>query len=102
MPEVALSLMLLAGSSLLVRTFVTMRQRRSRLSADRLLTLRVPLPARRYPEPARKIAFFRELLDRVGRRARRHRGRAEHRAASVRQHVDCRRRRGHAARAPSR
>ncbi len=55
--------MLLAGASLLVRTFVTMRQLDLGFSADRLLTLRVPLPARRYPEPARKIAFFRELLD---------------------------------------
>ena len=64
--EVALALMLLAGASLLVRTFVTMRQLDLGFSADKLLTLRVPLPARRYPEPARKIAFFRELLDRVG------------------------------------
>ena len=64
--EIALALMLLAGASLLVRTFVTMRQLDLGFPADRLLTLRVPLPARRYPEPARKIAFFRELLDRVG------------------------------------
>jgi predicted permease len=63
--EVALALMLLAGASLLVRTFVTMRNVDLGFSPDRLLTLRVPLPARRYPEPARKVAFFRELLDRL-------------------------------------
>ncbi len=64
--EVALALMLLAGASLLVRTFVTMRNVDLGFPADRVLTLRVPLPARRYPEPARRIAFFRELLERVG------------------------------------
>jgi putative ABC transport system permease protein len=64
--EIALALMLLAGASLLVRTFVTRRNVDLGFPADRLLTLRVPLPVRRYPEPASKVAFFRELLDRVG------------------------------------
>jgi putative ABC transport system permease protein len=64
--EVALALMLLAGASLLVRTFVTMQKVDLGFPADRLLTMRVPLAARRYPDTARRIAFFRELLDRVG------------------------------------
>jgi putative ABC transport system permease protein len=63
--EVALALMLLAGASLLVRTFVTMRNVDLGFPADRVLTLRVPLPARRYPDPPRRVAFFRELLDRL-------------------------------------
>jgi putative ABC transport system permease protein len=63
--EVALALMLLVGASLLVRTFVAMQEVDLGFPADRLLTLRVPLPARRYPDPPRRIAFFRELLDRV-------------------------------------
>ena len=33
---------------------------------DRLLTMRVPLAAQRYPDAARRTAFFRGLLDRVG------------------------------------
>jgi putative ABC transport system permease protein len=64
--EIALALMLLAGASLLVRTFLTMRNVDLGFPADRVLTLRVPLPAARYPGPAKRIAFFRELLDRVG------------------------------------
>ena len=41
--EVALSLMLLAGSSLLVRTFVAMQHVDLGVAADRVLTMRVPL-----------------------------------------------------------
>ena len=29
---------------------------------DRVLTLRVPLPERKYPDPARRVLFFDELL----------------------------------------
>ena len=65
MAEVALALMLLAGSSLLVRTFVTMQNVDLGFEPDRLLTMRVPLPATSYPDAARRIAFFRELLPRI-------------------------------------
>ena len=65
--EVALALMLLAGASLLVRTFVTMRQRRSRAfqptDCSRCACRSPPAAIR---SPRGKIAFFRELLDRVG------------------------------------
>ena len=63
--EVALSLMLLAGSSVLLRTFVTMGRIELGVPPDRLLTLRVPLPQQRYPDPARRIAFFNELLPKM-------------------------------------
>jgi putative ABC transport system permease protein len=33
--------------------------------ADRVLAMRIPLPAAHYPDPARRIAFFRDLLARV-------------------------------------
>jgi putative ABC transport system permease protein len=62
---VALSLMLLAGSSLLIRTFVAMQQVELGFQPDRFLTLRVPLPASRYPDAARRIAFFEDLLPRI-------------------------------------
>ena len=63
--EVALSLMLLAGSSVLLRAFVGMQQADLGVPADRVLTMRVPLPAQRYPGPPRRIAFFQDLLQRV-------------------------------------
>jgi putative ABC transport system permease protein len=64
--EVALSVMLLVGASLMLRTLVALQQVDLGIRPDRVLTLRVPLPERRYPEPSQRIAFFRELLDRVG------------------------------------
>jgi putative ABC transport system permease protein len=63
--EVALSLMLLAGSSLLIRTFVAMQQTDLGFQPDRLLTMRVPLAPARYPDAARRIAFFDDLEARI-------------------------------------
>ena len=63
--EVALALMLLAGSSLLVRTYAAMQNLDLGVQPDHLLTLRIPLPARHYPTPAQRIAFFQDLLPRV-------------------------------------
>jgi putative ABC transport system permease protein len=63
--EVALSLVLLAGSSLLIRTFVAMRQQDLGLDPNRFLTLRVPLSPQRYPDVDRRVAFFNDLLVRV-------------------------------------
>src|SRR6185503_15120280 len=60
--EVALSLMLLVGSSLLIRTFVAMQHVDLGVQPDRILTLRVPLAAQHYPDAPRRIAFFEELL----------------------------------------
>ena len=63
--EVALALMLLAGSSLLVRTYLAMQNVELSVRPDRLLTLRVPLPATTYPDAPRRIAFFNDLLARA-------------------------------------
>jgi putative ABC transport system permease protein len=63
--EVALSLMLLVGASLMLRTLVGMESVDFGIRTDRILTLRVPLPEQRYPNAARNTAFFRELLPRV-------------------------------------
>ena len=63
--EVALSLMLLAGSSVLLRSFVAMERVELGVPAEQLLTMRVPLPAQRYPDAGRRATFFQELLPRV-------------------------------------
>ena len=51
--EVALSLMLLAGSSALLHAFVGMQGVVLDAPPDRVLTLRVPLSAQRYPDRPR-------------------------------------------------
>ena len=63
--EVALALMLLAGSSLLIRTYAAMQGADIGYPADRVLTMRVPLPARNYPDAPKRVAFFNELLARL-------------------------------------
>jgi putative ABC transport system permease protein len=63
--EVALSVMLLVGASLMLRTLVAMQRADLGIRTERLLTVRVPLPESRYANAADRIAFFRELLDRL-------------------------------------
>jgi putative ABC transport system permease protein len=63
--EVALSLMLLAGSSVLLRTFMAMERVDLGIPSEQLLTMRVPLPVQRYPDVDRRNTFFQELLPRV-------------------------------------
>ncbi len=61
--EVALSLMLLIGAGLLVKTFVRMQNVDPGFAAQDLLTLRLELPEIRYPDASRQAAFFQELRD---------------------------------------
>ena len=63
--EVALSLMLLAGASLMVRTVLAMGNAKLGIRTDRLLTMRIPLNPQRYPDSSKRGLFFQELLDRV-------------------------------------
>ena len=63
--EVALSLMLLVGASLMMRTLFAMENLNLGIHAERVLTMRIPLSAQRYPDTPRKNAFLRELLRRV-------------------------------------
>jgi len=64
--EIALSLMLLAGSSVLLRAFIRMQKVDLPIEPDQVLTMRVPLTPQHYPDARRRIAFFQELLGRVG------------------------------------
>ena len=50
---------------------------------DRVLTLRVPLPERKYPDPARRVLFFEELLPSIARVPGRDRGRGQHVGAPI-------------------
>lgn len=63
--EVALSLMLLVGASLLMRTLVSLQQSELPFAADRVLTFNVPLAKDRYPDAARRSQFLARVLERV-------------------------------------
>ncbi len=63
--EVALSVMLLVGAALMMRTLVAMQEVDLGIRPERLLTMRVPLAETRYPDPERRIAFFQALLARL-------------------------------------
>jgi len=71
--ETALALVLLIGAGLLLKSFAVLGQLDPGFSAPRVLTLQVPLPPTRYPlptladpNPARALAFFDQLVERVG------------------------------------
>jgi putative ABC transport system permease protein len=63
--EVALSLLLLVGAGLLVRSFLLLRDVNPGFNPEKVLTMRLSLPSAIYPEPGRRVEFFRELTRRV-------------------------------------
>jgi predicted permease len=63
--EIAATLVLLVGAGLLGQTLYRMRYAHLGLRPEGLLTLRTVLPSQKYGEPARRSAFYDEVLDRV-------------------------------------
>jgi putative ABC transport system permease protein len=63
--EVALSLVLLAGAGLLMRSFVRLQHVELGLNPDKILVARLPLPRGQYKTAAAKQHFFRQLLPRL-------------------------------------
>jgi putative ABC transport system permease protein len=63
--EVALSLMLLIGAGLLMRSFAALREVRLGLQADNILTAYLQLPADRYVTAEQVNAFLKPMLARV-------------------------------------
>ena len=59
--EVALTLVLLVGAGLLIRSFAQLLQVHPGFNYDRLLTFSLSLPQRKYKTPEQQIAFFQQL-----------------------------------------
>lgn len=63
--EIALSLVLLVGAGLMIRSFVTLQRVRPGFTADGVTTLYVSLPFSRYGQPGDVFRFQRSLLERI-------------------------------------
>jgi predicted permease len=63
--QVALSMMLLIGASLLIRSFVELGRVDPGFDPRGILTMQVALPAAKYPTDSRKNIFFREALAKI-------------------------------------
>ncbi len=65
--EIALSLALLAGAGLLLRSFVKVLGVDTGFHAGKVLTMRVALPEKRYSTSEQRQTFYHEILDRIER-----------------------------------
>ncbi|HZM90270.1 MAG TPA: ABC transporter permease [Blastocatellia bacterium] len=63
--EIALAMVLLVGAGLLIKAFSRLSDQYSTLRAESVLAVRTQLPGSRYEQPARRFAFYRQVLERV-------------------------------------
>jgi putative ABC transport system permease protein len=63
--EVAVSLILLIGAGLLINSFMRLRNLDPGFHTERVLTMSVVLPQLKYPDRAKRAAFYTEVLRRV-------------------------------------
>ena len=63
--EVALSLVLLIGAGLMIRSLWELRKVQPGFDPQNVLKMTVPLPANRYSSPAGEVSFFQETLTRI-------------------------------------
>src|SRR5262249_15450102 len=62
--QVAMTVVLLCGASLLVRSLLALTRDPTGVAANNVLTLRVELPFSRY-DPPRQVTFFRQVLEQL-------------------------------------
>ncbi|HSO75726.1 MAG TPA: ABC transporter permease, partial [Blastocatellia bacterium] len=63
--EVALTLVLLIGAGLMIRSFYRLQQVDPGFNHERLLTFSISLPSKKYPEPPQRINFYEELAEKL-------------------------------------
>jgi predicted permease len=63
--ELALSLMLLVGAGLLVRSFVRIQQVTPGFNPENVISLRLGASGRQFPNPESRLEYFRQFADRI-------------------------------------
>jgi predicted permease len=63
--EVGLTVVLLVGAGLLLKSYQRLRSNDIGVPTENVLTMRVGLPAVRYKEPVQQVAFFEKVITRV-------------------------------------
>ena len=63
--EIAISLVLLVGAGLMMRSFLGLRQVNSGINPEGVLTMNIGLPGAKYRTPEARLGFFKQLLERV-------------------------------------
>jgi len=63
--EIALSLVLLVGAGLMMRSFIGLQNVNAGINPEGVLTMYIALPGAKYRAPEKRVAFFGQLLDRV-------------------------------------
>jgi len=63
--EVALSLVMVTGAGLLIRSFLALQSIDLGLNPDNVLLVRLPLPRGQYTNPEKKALFFRQVMQRA-------------------------------------
>ncbi len=63
--EVALSLMLLVGAGLMIRTFYHLQHTDAGIDAHNVISSFVPLPKARYSKPEQRLGFYTQSMDKI-------------------------------------
>src|SRR5262245_37009106 len=63
--EIALSLMLLAGAGLLIKTFANLQRLDTGFRSENVLTMRTILPRSKYRQSEKRSAFYHQVLERI-------------------------------------
>jgi putative ABC transport system permease protein len=64
--EVALSLVLLVGAGLMIRSFIHLMSADLGINSSNVLTMELSIPRLKYPDEQQRINFYQELVGRIG------------------------------------